>query len=101
MIVGCGYQKHLQQKKTLFYSVGQTFKMVEMKNRQYCTRRLAKWVPLDPQPLEEAVMVMRRFYTSLKCKPDFRKRVLWIKQVAKGMDITKLWWNTLVSFLQQ
>ena len=45
-------------------------------------------MPLEPQPLEEEVMVMRRFYTCLKRKPDYKKRVAWIEKVAKGMDIT-------------
>ena len=37
---------------------------------------------------EEEVMVMRRLYTCLKCKPDYKKRVTWIEKAAKGMDIT-------------
>ena len=33
--------------------------MVQLKNEQYCTKRLGEWVLLEPQPLEDEVMVMK------------------------------------------
>ena len=66
-----------------------SIKMVQLKNKQYCTKRLGEWVPLEPQPLEDEVMVMKRFYTCLKRKPEYKKkRVTWIEKVAKEMDIS-------------
>ena len=50
--------------------------MVQLKNKQYCTKRLGEWVPLEPQPLEDEVMVMKRFYTCLKRKPEYKKKGL-------------------------
>ena len=31
-------------------------------------------MPLEPQPLEEEIMVMRRFYTCLKRDPRYKKK---------------------------
>ena len=62
--------------------------MVHLKNGQYCTKRLREWVPLEPQPLEEEIMVMRRFYTCLKREPQYKKRVTWIEKIAAGMEVT-------------
>ena len=85
---GAWLSKSSSTKKTLFYCVDQTFRMVQLKNGQYCTKRLGEWVPLEPQPLEEQIMVMRRFYTCLKRKPEYKKRVTWIETIGKGMNIT-------------
>ena len=104
MIAALGRQNHRPRKK--LYSLrgggGGSIKMVQLKNAQYCTKRLGEWVPLEPQPLEDEVMVMKRFYTCLKRKPEYKKRVTWIEEVAKQMDIScagnMLWLNTLASF---
>ena len=85
---GAWNSKSSSTKKTIFYHVHGKFKAIDMKNGKYCTMKLKDWVPLDPQPLEENVMVMKRFYTSLKRKPDYKKRVTWIEKVSSGLDIT-------------
>ena len=54
--------KSSSTKKTLFYCVDQTFKMVQLKNGKYGTKQLREWMPLEPQPLEEEVMIMRRLF---------------------------------------
>ena len=62
--------------------------MVQLKNGQYCTKRLREWMPLEPQPLEEEIMVKRRFYTCMKRDPRYKKRVTWIRKITRGMKIT-------------
>ena len=98
---GAWSSKSSSTKKNLFHYAGESIKMVQLKNAQYCTKRLGEWVPLEPQPLEDEVMVMKRFYACLKRKPEYKKRVTWIEKVAKQMDFLvqeMLWLNTLASF---
>ena len=101
MIAALGRQNHRPRKKIYSTTRGGSIKMVQLKNAQYCTKRLGEWVPLEPQPLEDEVMVMKRFYACLKRKPEYKKRVTWIEKVAKQMDFLVqeiLWLNTLASF---
>lgn len=61
-------------KKTVFHHVDGMFKVIEMKNCKYCTKIMKEWVPLEPQPLEDELMIMKRFYTSknkIGCKYQY------------------------------
>ena len=74
-------------KKTVFHHVDGKFKVIEMKNGKYCTKIRKDWVPLEPQPLEDELMIMKRFYTSLKRKPDYKKRITWIEKMSSQMNV--------------
>ena len=43
---------------------------------------------LEPQPVDDDIMIMRRFYTSLKRKMDYKKRVTWIEKAPSTVDVT-------------
>ena len=85
---GAWLSKSSSTKKTLFNFLEQSFKMVNVKNGQYCTRQLGDWVPLVPQPHDEDMLVIRRFYSCLKRQTEYKKRVTWIEKSAKEMGIT-------------
>jgi hypothetical protein len=80
---GVWLSKASSTKKTIFHCVNGAFKVIEMKNRQYSTKRQNEWVPLEPQPVDDDVMIMRQFYTSLK-----QKRVTWIEKASSAMGVT-------------
>jgi hypothetical protein len=70
---GVWLSKASSTKKNIFHCVNGAFKVIEMKNRQYSTKRQNEWVPLEPQPVDDDVMIMRQFYTSLKQKTAIKK----------------------------
>ena len=53
-------------KKTLFHHFNNTFKAIEVKNGKYCIMKMKECVPLEPQPCDEEVVIMRKFYATLK-----------------------------------
>ena len=67
-------------------------------NGQYSTQRKNEWVPLEPQPVENDIMIMRRFYTTLKRKTDYKKRVTWIEKASLTMGVTCMD-NAIVEYL--
>ena len=83
----CGVwtSKASSTKKTSFYHDGQRLKSTEQKSSQYCTRIKGQWVPLSPQPNDDDIVIMRRFYATLKRKEDFKKRVTWIEKTSSKM----------------
>ena len=85
---GVWLSKASSTKKTIFHCVNGAFKVIEMKNGQYSTKRQNEWVPLEPQPVDDDVMIMRRFYTSLKRKTDYKKRVTWIEKASSAVGVT-------------
>ena len=61
---------------------------VELKDGKYCIRRRKKgcpssWEPLDPQQDEANVLIISRYYATLKDDPNFKKRVSYFM---KGND---------------
>ena len=70
---GAWFSKSSSTKKTLFHHFNNTFKTIEVKNGKYCTMKMKEWVPLEPQPRDEEVVIMRRFYATLKRKTDYKK----------------------------
>lgn len=63
------------------YIIGNDFlKYVERKDGKYCIRRprkssAASWEPLDLQPEERRVLIVGRYYATLKRDSNFKKRV--------------------------
>ena len=70
------------------YLIGNDFlTYVERKDGKYCIRRrrkgsAASWEPLDPQPEEECVLIVSRYYATLKRDPNFKKRVSYFTNAA-------------------
>ena len=67
---------------------------VERKDGKYCIRRRRKggastWEPLDPQPEEERVLIVSRYYATLKRDPNFKKRVSYFMN-ATDTSLTKV-----------
>ena len=85
---GAWFSKSSSTKKTLFHHVNNLFKTIEVKNEKYCTMKMKEWVPLEPQPRDEEVVIVRRFYSTLKQKTDYKKRVTWIEKASAQMDAT-------------
>ena len=52
---------------------------VEHKNQKYCLEKRRKskvyWESLEPQPAEDSIVVLSRYYATLKRDPTFKKRV--------------------------
>ncbi len=80
--------KSASTKKTIFHHYDGNYKWIELKNGEYCTMKKKEWVPLEPQPHDEDVVIMRRYYATLKRKPDYKKRVTWFEKASSQMDAT-------------
>ncbi|KAL3861920.1 hypothetical protein ACJMK2_007932 [Sinanodonta woodiana] len=52
---------------------------LEHKNKKYCLKKSCKgqvyWVSLEPQPAEDSIVILSRYYAALKTDPTFKKRV--------------------------
>ena len=77
----CGTWDHEKGNtvKTTYVVTDGSLRHVELKNKQYSTkmRRPKKviWVPLDPQPEDQNVVTISRYYAISKIDPTFEKRV--------------------------
>ena len=40
--------------------------------------RSAKWIPLDPQPREDDVIILNRYYSVLEVDPSYKRRISWL-----------------------
>jgi len=74
-----------------YYILSHNFKCVYKKNNEYCLVQSKKrvFVPLTPQPEESDIVVMNRYYTSLKRQKDYKKRVTWFSS-SSDPDISKV-----------
>ena len=61
--------------------LSQNLKQVTKKGEKYCVRvkrsGVYSWVPLEPQPSKADVVVLHRYYATLKCDNSYKKRVSW------------------------
>ena len=59
-------------------------KKIVWKNGAYCNERKVKgkyeYVPLNPQPADNELLLLHRYYTSLKTDKNYKKRVSWVSQ---------------------
>ena len=53
---------------------------IELKNKLFCKYSKGEKRPLDPQPKMDDVLILKRYYTSLKRAPDYKKRVTWVEK---------------------
>ena len=83
---GAWLSKSSSTKKTMFYHFDDKFTAIELKHGKYWTMKMKEWVPLERQPRDEEIVVMRRFYATLKRKPDYKKRVKWIEKASYKMN---------------
>ena len=77
----CGAWDHSKGNtcKATYVVEDSSLRHVELKNNQYCTkvRRQKKvvWVPLDPQPSDENIVTVSRYYATHGTDPSFEKKV--------------------------
>ena len=66
--------------KSHYYIDGDNLVYCEIKQGQYCVKKRCKgktiWVPFEPQP--ERVVVLSKYYATLKENPKFKKHVTFI-----------------------
>ena len=67
---------------TSYFLRNQGFKNIFKRSGIYGCFKTKKrvFVPLEPQPVEADVVVLKRYYTSLKRQPNFRRKVIWFYQ---------------------
>jgi hypothetical protein len=72
----CGAWTSCSSKKNYFILAGkQQLKHVDFTQGVYMHLVRGQKVPMDPQPNESKILVMRRYYSTLKTNPDFRRRM--------------------------
>ncbi|MES9883125.1 MAG: hypothetical protein ABW185_19850 [Sedimenticola sp.] len=56
--------------------------LIFIKQGKYCTKRRIQgttvYVPMDPQPMQTQIVVVHRYYTSLKLDSTYKKKVTWL-----------------------
>ena len=74
-------QKAMSAKTT--HIVSERLKQVTLKNDQYCIKQKRQgritWVPLNPQPDECDIVILHKYYASLKKDNRYKKRVSWFE----------------------
>ena len=61
----------------VFYLLTDNFKLIYKKNSEYCISKGKKktFVPIEPQPDDKDVVIMNRYYCTLKRQNTYKKRV--------------------------
>ena len=72
-------------KTTYLVNDDQSLKKVFVRNGQYCFEKCVdkkrKYIPLDPQPSPDKLLVIQRYYASLQSSSSYKKRVTWIESL--------------------
>lgn len=71
----CGAWTSCSSKKNFFVVMGKQVRHVDFKDNVYFHMVRGHKVPIEPQPSESKILVMRRYYSTLKGNPDFRRRM--------------------------
>ena len=77
----CGVWDHKKGNsvKISYLKDGNELTVVESKNSVYCVKKQENgkktWKVLSPQPSEDNIIIMNRYYATLKRSPHFKKRV--------------------------
>ena len=54
-------------------------------------QKVTKWIPMNPQPDEEKVVVLHRYYSVLEVDPSYKRRISWFlnlpETVERGRDV--------------
>ena len=68
----------------VFYLLTDNFKLIYKKNSEYCISKGKKktFVPIEPQPDVKDVVIMNRYYCTLKCQNTYKKRVTWFSSAS-------------------
>ncbi len=67
-------------KKHHYVSENGSLVYIELKNKLFYKYSKGEKRPLDPQPKMDDVLILKRYYTSLKRAPDYKKRVTWVEK---------------------
>lgn len=73
--------KSSSTKTTYFISVDGRLVSLVKKNSLFCKEIKKKFVPLEPQPDEGQLFVMKRFYGTLNRDKNYKKRISWFEQL--------------------
>lgn len=57
------------------------------------------WLPLEPQPKEEELVLLHRYYSVLLCDPSYRRRISWF--ISLPLSVTKGREVFLVEYLRR
>ncbi|XP_076444405.1 uncharacterized protein LOC143282641 [Babylonia areolata] len=49
-------------------------------------RKVTKWIPMDPQPEEDQVVVLHRYYSSLDIDPTYKRRISWFSNLPDRLE---------------
>ena len=84
--------------KSYYYLVEGNLVCCELKKDQYCVRKRkngkTSWVPLDPQPEPENIVVFTKYYATLKADPNFQNHVTFVYRAATIVCQTLLYMST-------
>lgn len=68
-------------KTTYLMCPGGGLRTIKAMNDAYCLPKKVKqrqtWIPMDPQPKDEHILVMHRYYQSLAADNSFKRRTTW------------------------
>ena len=72
--------------KQHYYIEGDNIFYCELKQGKYCTRKMINkkytWVPMEPQPSDDKIITMSKYYATLKESPSFQKHVTYVFKAA-------------------
>ena len=82
----CGVWGKGSTKKHSYWFQNGSLSYVEQKTGVYVKSVKNQRVPLDPQPPNDEILIMHRFYVTLKRQPTYKKRISWIEQFPAGVQ---------------
>lgn len=58
---------------------------IKKDKENYCVKKVKSktvtWVPLEPQPDDDDIVILHKYYTTLKRSPDYSKHVSWFSKL--------------------
>ena len=71
----------MSTKTIYFVKQGDALDSCVKKNGLYCKEIKKEFVPLEPQPTDSTVFVLKRYYASLKLDSSYKKRISWFEKI--------------------
>ena len=78
----CGvYSQKGSMKTHYFIKENARYRYVDKKDGKYMTTLRRQRVPLEPQPSEDSILILKRLYSELKRDSSYKRRISWIDTV--------------------
>lgn len=86
-------------KKHHYISQNDSFIYLEVKNGLFARYSKGEKCPMSPQPNMDDILILKRYYTTLKREPQYKKRITWVEKFPRKTEQNALKCLAVVEYI--